>query len=81
VKRIPRTAVAAIAVTLVSVLVLTATAAAARHSRSANPPIILGAAVAQSGGFELYDNSVLAGVRYEMKRSTRPAAWTAGSSN
>src|SRR5581483_579997 len=59
---IPRTAVAALAVAVVAILVA---GAAAGHT-NAKPPIILGAAVAQSGGFELYDNSVLAGVRYEM---------------
>jgi branched-chain amino acid transport system substrate-binding protein len=65
---IPRTTVAALAVALASIFVLTATAGAARHTKSAKPPIILGAAVAQSGGFELYDDSVLAGVRWEMNK-------------
>lgn len=63
----PRTTVAALAVAFALVLVLTAAAGAARHSQTAKAPIILGAAVAQSGGFELYDNSVLAGVRWKMK--------------
>src|SRR5262249_2760302 len=49
--------------------VLAATASASRSSQRADkPPVILGAAVAQSGGFELYDNSVLAGVRWLMNR-------------
>ena len=66
---IARTAVAVLAVSAASVLVLSATAAAARGTHAASkPPIVLGAAVAQSGGFELYDNSVLAGVRYEMNK-------------
>jgi branched-chain amino acid transport system substrate-binding protein len=56
----------ALAVSAVSVLIITATAGATRSQ--AKPPIIVGAAVAQSGGFELYDNSVLAGVRWQMKR-------------
>jgi branched-chain amino acid transport system substrate-binding protein len=63
----PRTTVAALAVASALVLVLTATAGASRHSQTAKAPIILGAAVARSGGFELYDNSVLAGVRWKMK--------------
>ena len=63
---IPRTTIAALAVAFSSVLVLTASAGAARDIQ-AKPPIILGAAVAQSGGFELYDNSVLAGVRWKMR--------------
>jgi branched-chain amino acid transport system substrate-binding protein len=67
-KSMPRTAVAALAVAAVSVLVLTASAGAARSTHAAKPPIVLGAAVAQSGGFELYDNSVLAGVRYAMNK-------------
>src|ERR1700693_4981617 len=67
-RTIPRTTVAALAVALASIFVLTATAGAARHTKAAKPPIILGAAVAQSGGFELYDNSVLAGVRWEMNK-------------
>jgi branched-chain amino acid transport system substrate-binding protein len=70
VKTIPRMAAAALALALASLLVLTATAGASRqsHGAQAKPPVILGAAVAQSGGFELYDNSVLAGVRWLMKR-------------
>jgi branched-chain amino acid transport system substrate-binding protein len=51
-----------------AVLVASATAGAAPHSRTAKPPIILGAAVAQSGGYELYDNTLLAGVRWEMNK-------------
>jgi branched-chain amino acid transport system substrate-binding protein len=65
---VPRTILAALAVAVASIFVLTATAGAALQAKSAKPPIILGAAVAQSGGFELYDNSVLAGVRYEMNK-------------
>jgi branched-chain amino acid transport system substrate-binding protein len=64
--RTPRPAAAVLAVAALSVLVLSASAGASRHA--AKPPIILGAAVAQSGGFELYDNSVLAGVRWEMNK-------------
>jgi branched-chain amino acid transport system substrate-binding protein len=65
-----RTAAAALAVAALSVLilVLTSTAGAKSQANAAKPPIILGAAVAQSGGFELYDNSVLAGVRWEIKK-------------
>ena len=67
----PKTTIAALSVAFTVVLVLGATAGAARFSgsaKAAKPPIILGAAVAQSGGFELYDNSVLAGVRWEMNK-------------
>jgi branched-chain amino acid transport system substrate-binding protein len=64
VSTVHRTAFAALAVAAVAFLV--AGSAAAR--KTAPPPVILGAAVAQSGGFELYDNSVLAGVRYEMNK-------------
>lgn len=39
------------------------TAAAAPPSEDGDEPIILGAAVAQSGGFELYDNTQLEGIR------------------
>jgi branched-chain amino acid transport system substrate-binding protein len=64
VRTISRTALAALAVSVVAIL----TAGSAAGGGNANAPIVLGAAVAQSGGFELYDNSVLAGVRYEMKK-------------
>lgn len=45
----------------------TTTAGEAASTTMANAePIIIGAAVAQSGGFELYDNEVLNGLRYAM---------------
>ncbi len=70
-RTIRKLTVATFAIALVSVLVLSATAGAARHARhahAAKPPIILGAAVAQSGGYELYDSSLLAGVRWAMNK-------------
>jgi branched-chain amino acid transport system substrate-binding protein len=67
-RTVRRVSVAVFALALVSVLVLSAAAGAARHARTAKPPIILGAAIAQSGGYELYDTSLLAGVRWEMKK-------------
>jgi branched-chain amino acid transport system substrate-binding protein len=68
-QRIPfsRTAAAAVVLAL-AVLIVSATAGAAGRSRTAKPPIILGAAVAQSGGYELYDNTMLAGVRWAMNK-------------
>jgi branched-chain amino acid transport system substrate-binding protein len=62
-----RTAAAAVVLAM-AVLIVSATAGAARHSSNAKAPIILGAAIAQSGGYELYDNTLLAGVRWEMNR-------------
>lgn len=67
-RRIIRPTVAVFAIAAAAVLVLSSTAGGARHTKAAKPPIILGAAVAQSGGFELYDNSVLAGIRWNMNR-------------
>jgi branched-chain amino acid transport system substrate-binding protein len=51
-----------------AILVVSAAAGAAGHSRTAKPPIILGAAIAKSGGYELYDNTMLAGVRWAMNK-------------
>jgi branched-chain amino acid transport system substrate-binding protein len=35
---------------------------------AAGKPIVIGAAVAQSGGFELYDNEVIKGMQYQMDK-------------
>jgi branched-chain amino acid transport system substrate-binding protein len=68
VKTNPRRAAAALALVLAAAFLTAATAGASPRSHKAPAPLILGAAVAQSGGFELYDNSVLAGVRWLMNR-------------
>jgi branched-chain amino acid transport system substrate-binding protein len=44
------------------------TAASGAGGEGSGEPIIIGAAVAQSGGFELYDNEVLTGIRYAMEQ-------------
>jgi branched-chain amino acid transport system substrate-binding protein len=44
------------------------TAASGAGGEGSGEPIIIGAAVAQSGGFELYDNEVLTGIRYQMEK-------------
>jgi branched-chain amino acid transport system substrate-binding protein len=68
VKSIPRPTLTAPAVTVGLLLLLAGSAGAARGSHAAKPPIVLGAAVAQSGGYELYDTSLLAGIRWEMNK-------------
>jgi branched-chain amino acid transport system substrate-binding protein len=66
---ISRSTLAILTVALASFFVLSTTAGAAQYTESAGkPPIILGAAVAQSGGYELYDTTLLAGVRWEMNK-------------
>jgi len=67
-KPIHRLTAASLAVAALAAVVLVVTSAAGAKPTQGKPPIVLGAAVAQSGGFELYDNSVLAGVRWEMNK-------------
>ncbi len=62
--RRPLKAVAGIAVVLALGPMAGALPAGATTEPAAGEPIVIGAAVAQSGGFELYDNEVLEGVQY-----------------